>query len=188
MSTEKTVQEQLSKELAEMMERINKLKSKIPANISITSSALRENWPSLESTLRASGWYPERSIDISPFLSNKNPHANKINTIAAEFIAKLNNLSIKFPLNKKDSTYTYHFDAESAMRNYPIDLRKDDEDLLKTKLCPVGISEDEYIILLIAETGQVFASVDTDLRFVANSYQEALEKLNRNEPFQPIKL
>jgi hypothetical protein len=184
MSTEKQASTQISKELADKLEELNTLIKGLPFDIQTYPQ--RENWPSLESTLREAGWYPERSIDISPFLSNKNPHANKINTIAAEFIAKLNNLSIKFPLNKKESTYTYHFNAESAMRNYHIDTRKNDEKLLKTKLCPVGISEDGYIVLLIAETGQVFASVDTNLEFVANSYQEALEKLNRNEPFQPI--
>lgn len=67
-----------------------------------------------------------------------------------------------------------------------METQEDDEAILKTKLCAVGFSDDGYIILLIAETGKVFASVDTNLYFVADSYQEALENLNRDEPFQPI--
>ncbi len=186
MSTEKTAQEQLSKELAEMMERINKLKSKIPANISITSSALREEWPSLESTLNTSGWVSDRKFDLSSLLESKNTQKFKINIFAKEFIEQFNELSIAFPLDDENETYVYKFDFLKTASSYSPELCQRHGQKLQTTLCPVGISEDGFVVLLIAETGQVFASVDTNLRFVANSYQEALEKLNRNEPFQPI--
>ncbi|MFN8510876.1 MAG: SUKH-3 domain-containing protein [Deinococcaceae bacterium] len=191
VSSEKSNHDQMNQisemleQLTEMLERVNRLRSRVPFDMS-TESAVREEWPSLEVTLNRSGWFIERKIDIASLANRENIKGFKINNFAMEFIEKFNELSIEFPLNTEDRTYVYIFDFLEVADTYSPILCEDHGKEVGTTLCPVGISEDGFVVLLIGENGKVFACVDTNIRFVANSYQDALESLNRNDPFLPI--
>lgn len=184
MSTEKQTTEQLLKQLEETKERIKQKIDKLQSNTSTKHSFTpRTEWPSLETTLKNSGWSPERRVNIASELDQLNSQGVKINQFAIDFISSFNELSITFPKRTANNTHTYIFNIKSSIEEYHTDIREVHERIIQSTLCPIGISKDRMVVLLIAETGKVYASVDTSLEFVANTYQEALIKLNRNEPF-----
>ncbi|MBL8635086.1 MAG: SUKH-3 domain-containing protein [Myxococcales bacterium] len=184
MSTEKQTNEQVPNQLDATMEiieqKLEELNIKLGTGDGFTP---RTEWPSLETTLKNSGWSPERRVNIASELDQLNSQGVKINQFAIDFISSFNELSITFPKRTANNTHTYIFNIKSSIEEYHTDIREVHERKTQSTLCPIGISEDKMVVLLIAETGKVYASVDTSLEFVANTYQEALIKLNRNEPF-----
>lgn len=187
MSTEKQTNEQVPNQLDATMEiieqKLEELNIKLGTGDGFTP---RTEWPSLETTLKNSGWSPERRVNIDPVLEQLKSRSITPNQFAIEFISIFNELVITFPRRTANGTHSYNFNAISSLEEYHNDIRDFDEKQILSKLCPVGVSEDKMVVLLIAETGKVYASVDTSLEFVANTYQEALIKLNRNEPFMDL--
>lgn len=182
MSSEEKTAEHLSREIAELFEQVRETNA-ISAKLIANEFNLRDAWPSLESTLMHSGWFPERKIDMSDLLGDHKVPGITVNAYATEFLEAFGCLDIAFPLDDEDETYTYTFSLVTTMQTYSMARLRRHEQTVKASLCPIGLSEDKLVVLLISQSGKVYASVDGNLKCVADSYQEALNKLNSGEKF-----
>lgn len=174
------LQEELDQELAE----IENLIQHLPNSKSILQR--REIWPSLEETLQKSGWTSERSIDVSAIAKELSSLGVDFHEFARKFISSYNNLTVHFPRKNINKSHTYKFDALFSADHYVEFRLEEDQSIIQHHLCPIGVDNYGMVVLLIDDIGRIFASIDRKLHFVANTIQDALEKLNRDERFQPI--
>lgn len=176
----KMFQEELDQELAE----IEALIQRMPNSKNVTQR--RETWPSLEETLQKAGWSIDRSIDVSEIAIKLSSLGVDFHEFAKKFVSSYNDLTVHFPSKKLNIHHTYHFDALYSAEHYVEFRLEEDQSIIQHNICPIGVGKHGMVVILIDDTGRIFASVDRKLHFVANTTHEALEILNKDERFQLI--
>jgi SUKH-3 immunity protein of toxin-antitoxin system len=92
------------------------------------------------------------------------------------FLRRFGGLRFANPAARPKAAQDWHFDAVHAITFYAHDARR-----VATRLdvpaCPIGQANQDYVLLLMAEDGQVYGTMDHYLWLIGRSGVDAVESL-----------
>lgn len=137
--------------------------------------------------LNQSGWNRNRAIDTSGFEASLRAAGFVVLGAAVNFLKEYGGLRITYPHAKvKDMRDEMHFDPSIVVRHIqPIDVDAYSK-VLGKELCPIGEASRGYLILMMDQTGQVYASYDDFFAKVGSSGIEAIDALCSGRNLQTI--
>lgn len=138
-------------------------------------------------SLKESGWYPERHIDIEQYKDSILNSDYKFFPKVEAFLRQYGGLLIKFKVRNGIET-SLNFDTIQAVEDIdPIWVQVNYYNLLKkTDLCVIGQAYTDHMTLMMDEDGRVYGGFDDYLCFIANSGEEAIEAICSNATFDKI--
>ena len=120
--------------------------------------------------LNRSGWVRSRVIDTTGFEASLRAAGFVVLDAAINFLKEYGGLRIKYPHAKVTGMEDeMHFDPSIAVTHIqPIDVNVFSK-VLGKELCPIGEAARGYLVLLMDEQGQLYASYDDFLAIVGAS-------------------
>jgi hypothetical protein len=136
-----------------------------------------------ERLLRAAGWRPGRSQDVSEIKIILDRTGYEINDDIELFLREFNRLSIVFIRNgRSDSIW---FDAIRASTMADPEWVSHYGERVKGKLTPIGYSNHEHLMLMESDTGEFYGAFDDFLCGLGSEAGEMIENLV-NQDQEPL--
>lgn len=142
----------------------------------------------LLSTLRLSGWFPDRSLDITRAVAALRREGFQLNERAEALLRALNGLHLWFPDPRSaNSKQDLHIDAEQATESVYAKRVEEYARRLREPLCVVGEAYQRHMTVAISPSGKVVLGYDERLVLAGDSPEGALEPivLGREMPELP---
>ncbi|GAA0178462.1 SUKH-3 domain-containing protein [Clostridium sediminicola] len=128
--------------------------------------------------LEKAGWTSCRKIDIQSYIDALIEDEYEINDKAKIFLAEFGGLELIHPAyrvpNEMDKS---HFDPICAISVIYRERVETYEERIGEKLIVIGQGYNEYLVLLISESGKIFGAYDDFLTCLGNNHFEALEAI-----------
>ncbi|EOY2822107.1 SUKH-3 domain-containing protein [Listeria monocytogenes] len=135
--------------------------------------------------LRQNGWYPDRSININNYRRILEERNYYLNQGAERFLSNIGGLIITHEaysdINDKDvsvfdpSKPTAWLDSMWVKECY--------EDIIKEKLCPVGVGFSEHMVFFVSESGGFYGGYDDYFCLIGDSLESGLLNLFKDHNF-----
>ena len=151
---------------------------------------MRENFSKRTAEcLNRSGWYPNRSLDVTTFVEALNAAGFVVHEAAADFLREYVGLYIKYPHAKVvDMEDEMHFDLSIVIRHITPATVNAYAKVLDTKICPIGEAARGYLMLMMDHTGKVYGSYDNFFALIGSSGADAIEALCSGRDLEVIPL
>jgi hypothetical protein len=136
-----------------------------------------------KSELRKAGWTPSRCIDITSFMSALSEAGSPASEHAVSFLRSFGGIRMTVPhrIVRNDSEWI-EFDPSNAVRMYDLGWVRDFEASLGVRLSVVGLISDGNMLLLLADDGAMYASVDSYLVRLGETEASSLNAIVEGEP------
>lgn len=132
-----------------------------------------------ERLLRAAGWSPGRSQDVSAVRSLLESRGYALSRPAELFLSEFNGITIEFTRNGyRDSMW---FDAQRVSKLADPEWVEYYEDRTKQSLVPVGCSNHEHLMLMASDKGGFYGAFDDFLTALGSGPVEMIENLLNQE-------
>ncbi|MEU8122523.1 SUKH-3 domain-containing protein [Spirillospora sp. NPDC049024] len=140
----------------------------------------------LNALLGASGWFPERKVDVAPAVEAWTRAGCAASEAALDFVSSFDGLSVRYP--RRIATQGFHdLILNAAAATYAVhgDRVREYEQRTGFSLCPVGIAASNHWFLLMSPSGAVFGGIDQFLSLCGGDGREAIWNVCRH--LAPIK-
>lgn len=134
--------------------------------------------PQVVTVLRANGWFPGRSVDITRAVAALRREGFQPHERAEALLRALNGLHLWFPDPRVANTkQDLHFDAEQAARDVYAERVEEYARRLGEPLCVVGEAYQRHMTVAVSPSGKVVLGYDELLLLAGDSPEGALENI-----------
>ncbi len=131
--------------------------------------------------LQSAGWFPERLIDTTTFVTQLKASRYPVHTTATEFLAHFGELKIVYPYSDLGSEDELRFDPIYAISFVQIRTVQDYARRVKAPLCVIGTYNHLHDTLMMTPEGKVYGGYDDHLDLVGHSGEEAIDNILKGE-------
>ena len=137
--------------------------------------------------LLESGWTLSRKIDATDIINALSNEDYKVSDYALKVIESFGYLELDHPaFRMENEIQKLHFNPIKACENIYREKVEDYEERAGESLTVIGEAYDDYITLMISETGKIYGGYDDDLSFFGNSFAEALDAIYLSREIKKI--
>jgi hypothetical protein len=136
--------------------------------------------------LKMAGWYEGRQVDTSLIEAVLEKKGYTAFPIVRDFLSQFGGLSFENPSAEPPAAEDWHFDAVKAANGRSSSQIRRYELRLDLELCPIGEASRDYLIILMAPGGAVYAGYEADLFFVSGSGPDAIESFCTGKKLQKV--
>lgn len=138
-------------------------------------------------SLEKSGWYSSRNIDISIYEEAYKREGYKLSEHILEFLKQFGGMDIIIPaFRRPDSTDKVYIDPIRAINGIYRGNVLEYEERIGKSIVVIGETQNEQLVLLMAENGEIYAAFDDYLAKLGNNIYEALDTFCESK--QPIEV
>ncbi|AEB75057.1 SUKH-3 domain-containing protein [Clostridium botulinum] len=138
-------------------------------------------------SLMESGWYSSRNIDISSYEEAYKSEGYKISETIIEFLKKFGGVDIIIPaFRRHESTDKVYIDPIRAINGVYRGNVLEYEKKIGKSVVVIGETQNEQLVLIMDENGEVYAAFDDYLAKLGNNIYEALDTFCESK--QPIEV
>jgi hypothetical protein len=125
-----------------------------------------------EAILRASGWSPDRRVDVREWVDRLRRDGNQVSPVTEAILENFGGLRLEHKLSGGMSRYDLSLNPASWYGER--DRVRDIEETLKSPACPLGEFSGDAM-LAILEDGRVVSAFDGDIDLVGVDWPTALD-------------
>ncbi|MDZ4957095.1 hypothetical protein GNF51_15070, partial [Clostridium perfringens] len=138
-------------------------------------------------SLKKSGWHSSRNIDISIYEEAYKSEGYKVSEIIIEFLKKFGGLDIIIPaFRRPESTDKVYIHPIRAINGIYRGNVLEYEERIGKSIVVIGETQNEQLVLLMDENGEVYVAFDDYLAKIGNNIYEALDTFCESK--QPIEV
>jgi SUKH-3 immunity protein len=128
--------------------------------------------------LQHAGWFDGRCIDISRSEELLRKEGYQVSPAIRAFLQEFGELRFVNDKAKPPAAQEWHFCVKEAVsRAIPAKVLEYYSPRAGSQLCVIGDAFNEYILLMMDESGQVYGGYDEEFFFIGKSGKEAIQRL-----------
>lgn len=135
-----------------------------------------------EKLLADAGWTNDRRVDVERHIAALEEQNFSVGSATSELISNIAALTIRF--SRAGRSDKIRIDPSVAVRAVAKAWVDDYSDRVGTALLPMGLSNHEHLLLLVAEDGRWFGGFDDEFGFLGPSVRVMVDTLANDRGFQ----